>query len=108
MAFVGLGLSHAASGGDKVIDLLLTAELFMSNFVAGVLPLILYDALLFLPMIIHLRRGKRYSARSLFATSFRLASILSIGLMIFEPEVSAQAAFIFPIIFALIVRRSKV
>lgn len=91
-----------------MIELLLTAELFMNNFVEGVLPLIICDAILFLPIIIHLRRGKIYSARLLFATSFRLASALSIGLMIFEPEFPARAAFALPIIFALIVRRSKV
>ena len=91
-----------------MFDLLLAAEISADNLVKGVLPLIICDTLLFLPIIGHLRRGKRYSARSLFATSFRLASVLSIGLMIFEPEISARAAFIFPIIFALIVRRSKV
>lgn len=91
-----------------MIELLLTAELFMSNFVEGVLPLIICDAILFLPIIGHLRRGKRYSARSLFAMSFRLASVLSIGLMIFEPEFPARAAFALPIIFALIVRRNRV
>lgn len=91
-----------------MFDLLSAAETFADNFVEGVLPLIIGDTLLFLPIIIHLRRGKRYSARSLFATSFKLASALSVGLMIFEPEISARAAFVFPIIFALIVRRSKV
>lgn len=91
-----------------MLDLLSAAEIFADNLVKGVLPLIICDTLLFLPIIGHLRHGKRYSARSLFATSFRLASVLSVVLMIFEPEISARAAFIFPIIFALIVRRSKV
>lgn len=91
-----------------MLDVLLAAERFADNFIEGILPLMLCDTLLFLPIIRYLRRGKRYSARELFVASLKAAGVLLTCLLIVEPEVSARAAFVFPIVFALIVRRRNV
>ena len=103
--FVGYALLMLAPGNahrfeidsDTTEEMLFTVALFVQNFDDGLRKLIIYDAILFLPIIGYFLRGKKSVQETPFILAFTAAGVLLPCLLMFSPEFPARAAFASPI-----------
>lgn len=70
-----------------------TLQMFLINFVIGLLPDFVREAVLFVPIVIYFIRGKISPDTAKFILAFAGASILALMLMMFSPEFPERAGF---------------
>ena len=70
-----------------------TAEMFLINFIAGLLPVFLREIILFVPIIFYFKKGIISPKVSKFILAFSTASILVLFVMMFSPEFPERAGF---------------
>lgn len=105
MLFVGYALLMLAPGNvhrfeidsDVTEETLFTAQMFLDNFEDGMIEIMIYDAILFLPIIAYFLRGKKSLEASLFIVAFTAAGMLLPCILMFAPEFPARAAFASPV-----------
>ncbi len=107
--FIGYALLMLAPGNFQryVVDLiedappLYSAQMFLDNFNDGLLPLLTYEAILFLPIIGYFVRGRKSVEATRFILMFTFAAIFLPVILMFAPEFPVRAAFLSPILLII-------
>ena len=109
MLFVGYALMMLAPGNVQryIVDTneetveLFSLQMFIDNFNDGMIEIMIYDAILFLPIIAYFLRGKKSAEATLFIVAFTAAGILLPCILMFAPVFPVRAAFTSPVLLLI-------